>query len=242
MRRRIKDMKRLRWILPLALLLLAASAVAGVAQPHFGRSATTTPAGKTITVTGNGTVTSVPDRADVGFSVDTRAKTAAGALAQNADDTTRVIAALKAAGVADADIQTTQVSLSPQTTPDGLTIVGYSASNSITVHSAIDRAGKLIDTAVGAGATSVSGPSLSLSDQSGLYREALKKAVADAKLKAQALADGTGLSLGGVQSVTEGSAATPLPLAMGKADSAGTPIQPGTQDVTATVTVTYAAS
>ena len=89
-------MKRIRWILPLALLLLAASAIAGVAQPHLGRSAGT-PAGKTITVSGNGTVTSVPDRADFGFTVETRAKTAAGALAQNADAATNVIAALKKA-------------------------------------------------------------------------------------------------------------------------------------------------
>jgi len=236
-------MKRFRWILPLALLLLAASAIAGVAQPHLGHSATSTPAGKTITVSGNGTVTSVPDRAQVGFSIDTRAKTAAAALAQNAAEAAKVIAALKDAGVAAADLQTSQVSLSPQTTQDGLTIVGYSASNSISVRSAIAAAGKLIDTAVAAGATSVSGPSLSLSDLDGLYREALKKAVADSKLKAQALADSAGLSLGGVLSVTEGSAATPLPLAMaGKADSAATPIEPGTQDVQATVTVTYAAS
>src|SRR2546423_8620717 len=202
-RRRITGMKRLRWILPLALLLLAASAIAGVAQPHFGHSATTTPAGKTITVTGNGTVTSVPDRAEIGFTVETRAKTAAGALAQNGDETSKVIAALKDAGVAEADIQTSQVSLAPQTTPDGLTIVGYAASNSLTVRSTIDRAGKLIDTAVAAGATNVSGPSLSLSDQAGLYRDALKKAVADAKLKAQTPADSTGLTLSRGPTVVE---------------------------------------
>ncbi len=234
-------MKRLRWI-PLALLLLAASAIAGVAQPHFGRSATTAPAQKTITVSGNGTVTSIPDRAQVSFSIETRAKTAQSALAQNADEASKVIAALKGAGVAEADLQTSQVSLSPQTTQDGLTIVGYSASNSISARSAIAAAGKLIDTAVAAGATNVSGPSLSLSDQAGLYRDALKKAVADAKLKAQALADSAGLTLGGVQAMTEGSASMPIPMAMGKADSAATPIQPGTQDVQATVTVTYAAS
>jgi uncharacterized protein YggE len=235
-------MKRFRWILPLALLLLAASAIAGVAQPHFGRSATPVPPTKTITVTGNGTVTSVPDRAEVSFSIETRAKTATGALGQNADEASKVIAALKAAGVAAADIQTSQVSLSPQTTQDGLTIVGYSASNSITVRSAIAAAGKLIDTAVAAGATSVSGPSLSLSDQAGLYRDALKKAVADAKLKAQALADSAGLTLGDAQTIAEGSAATPLPMS-GKLEApASTPIEPGTQDVQATVTVTFAAS
>jgi len=235
-------MKRFRWILPLALLLLAASAIAGVAQPHFGRGATSAAAGKTITVTGNGTVTSVPDRAEMGFSIETRAKTATAALGQNAAEAAKVIAALKDAGVADADIQTSQVSLSPQTTQDGVTIIGYSASNSISVRSAIASAGKLIDTAVAAGATSVSGPSLSLSDQAGLYRDALKKAVADAKLKAQALADSAGLTLGAAQSITEGSTATPLPMAgkLGAPDS--TPIEPGTQDVQATVTVTYAAS
>lgn len=235
-------MKRFRWILPLALLLLAASAIAGVAQPHFGRAAASAAAGKTITVSGNGTVTSVPDRAELGFSVETRGKSAAATLAQNSAAASKVIAALRDAGVAADDIQTSQVSLSPQTTQDGLTIVGYTASNSVSVRSAIAQAGKLIDTAVAAGADSVSGPSLSLSDQAGLYRDALKKAVADAKLKAQALADSAGLTLGGAVSITEGSAAPPVPMAMGKADSAGTPIQPGTQDVQATVTVTYAAS
>ncbi len=233
-------MKRIRWILPLALLLLVASAIAGVAQPHFGRSGGS-PAGKTITVSGNGTVTSVPDRANFGFNIETRAKTATGALAQNADAATKVIQALKDAGAAAADIQTSQVSLSPQTTPDGVTIVGYIASNSISVRSKIAQAGKLIDTAVAAGATGVSGPSLSLSDQDSLYRDALKKAVADAKLKAQALADGAGLTLGAVQSIAEGSVATPLPMA-GKLDATSTPLEPGTQDVQATVTVIYAAS
>lgn len=231
---------RARWILPLALLLLAASAIAGIAQPHFGRSSGT-PAGKTITVSGNGTVTSVPDRADFGFTVETRAKTAAGALAQNADAATKVITALKDAGAVSADIQTSQISLSPQTTPDGTTIVGYIASNSISVRSKIDRAGTLIDTAVAAGATGVSGPSLSLSDQGRLYRDALRSAVADAKLKAQALADEAGLTLGAVQSIAEGSVATPLPMA-GKLDATSTPVEPGTQEVQATVTVTYAAS
>jgi hypothetical protein len=236
-------MKRFRWILPLALLLLAASAIAGVAQPHFGRAATSVPAGKTITVTGNGTVTSVPDRAEVSFSVDTRAKTATAALGENATEAAKVIAALKDAGVGAADIQTSQVSLSPLTTQDGVTIIGYTASNSVSVRSPIAAAGKLIDTAVAAGATSVSGPSLSLSDQAGLYRDALKKAVADAKLKAQALADSAGLTLGAAEAITEGSSApTPLPMA-GKMNASGaTPIEPGTQDVQATVTVTYAAS
>ena len=69
-------MMRIRWILFLAGLLLVASAIAGVAQPRLGHTATTTPAGKTITVNGNGSMTTVPDRATFQFTIETQAKTA----------------------------------------------------------------------------------------------------------------------------------------------------------------------
>jgi uncharacterized protein len=229
---------RIRWTILLALLLLVAAAVAGVAQPTLGRSATTSDT-RTITVTGNGSVTTVPDRASFEFGVDTRAKTAQAAMSQNATEASAVIAALKSAGVGSADIQTSQVSLSPQTSQDGTTVTGYVASSSVSVQTSIANAGKLVDTAVGAGATDVSGPSLSRSDSDSLYRDALGKAVADAKLKAQALASAAGLSLGGVQSVSEGSTApTPLPMAA-KAADAGVPIEAGTQEIDASATVTY---
>jgi uncharacterized protein YggE len=234
-------MMRMRWILFLAGLLLVASAIAGVAQPHFGHSATTAPAGKTITVSGDGSVTAVPDRATFSFSIETRAKTASAALAQNSADAAAVIAALKNAGVTSANIQTSQVSLNPQTSQDGTTIVGYAASNGVTVRTALASAGKIVDAAVGAGANGVSGPSLDVSDQTSLYRDALHKAVDNAKLKAQALADATGLSLGAVQSVTEGGSATPFPIT-DKMSAAGAPIEAGTQQIQASVTVTYAAS
>lgn len=234
-------MMRPRWILFLAGLLLVASAIAGVAQPRFGRSATTALPAKTITVTGNGSVTTVPDRATFGFTIETRAKTATAALAQNSDDATAVIAALKGAGVTAANLQTSQVSLMPQTSQDGTTIVGYVAANSVTVRTGLDRAGKVVDAAVGAGANGVSGPSLDVSDQSTLYRDALHKAVDDAKLKAQSLADAAGLSLGAVQSIAEGGSAMPLPVA-DKLSAPGAPIEAGTQEIQASATVTYAAS
>ena len=234
-------MMRFRWILFLAGLLLVASAIAGVAQPRFGHSTTTAPPAKTITVTGNGSVTTVPDRATFGFTIETRAKTATAALAQNSDDATAVIAALKAAGVTSANLQTSQVSLMPQTSQDGTTIVGYVASNSVTVRTGLDRAGQIVDAAVRAGANGVSGPNLDVSDQSTLYRDALHKAVDDAKLKAQSLADAAGLSLGAAQSIAEGGSASPLPIA-DKMSAAGAPIEAGTQEIQASVTVTYAAS
>ena len=235
-------MKRFRWAFPLAVLLLAASAIAGVAQPRLARSADAQPA-KTITVSGHGTVTTVPDRAGFDFSVETRAPTAAAALAKNADAAAAVVQALKAAGVAAADLRTSQVSLSPQTTQDGTTIIGYTASTSISTTIGIAKAGSLVDAAVRAGADNVSGPYLSRSDQDSLYNDALKSAVANAKLKATALAAAGGLSLGGVQSIVEGSSApVPLPFAGAKATDGTVSIEPGTQTIDATVTVTYAAT
>ena len=234
-------MMRLRWILFLAGLLLVASAIAGVAQPRFGHSATTAPAGKTITVTGDGSVTTVPDRATFNFSIETRAKTATAALTQNSNDAAAVIAALKAAGVSSANLQTSQVSLMPQSSQDGTTIVGYVASNGVTVRTPLANAGKVVDAAVGAGANGVSGPSLDVSDQDALYRDALHKAVDDAKLKAQSLADAAGLSLGGAVTITEGGSSAPMPVA-DKMSAVGTPIEAGTQEIQASVTVTYAAS
>jgi uncharacterized protein len=229
----------------LAALLLAAAAIAGVAQPRLGHSATT-PAvpGRTITVTGNGSVTAVPDRASWSFSVDTRGATATAALSSNADGAQAVVSALKSAGVAAADLQTTEVSLDPQTSQDGTTIIGYAASSSVSVTVPIGRSGPIVDAAVNAGADAVSGPSLALSDQDALYADALKNAVANAQSKAKALADAAGLQLGEVQTVVEGSAPGPVVYQRSAAPAASgsIPIEPGTQEVDATATVTYSAS
>jgi hypothetical protein len=235
-------MRRLRWILSLSALLLVASAIAGIAQPRLGRAADT-PAKKTITVTGNGTVTTVPDRAAFDFSVTSQAATAKAALAKNADEAAAVIAALKSAGVAAADLQTGQVSLNPQFNQAGTEVVGYTATNSVTAKTTISKAGSIVDAAVNAGANGVSGPSLSRSDSDALYRDALKDAVADAGGKAKALAAAAGLTLGGVQVIVEGAQASPpIPYAAKDAVAAGTPIEPGTQEIDASVTVTYDAS
>lgn len=199
--------------------------------------------GDTVTVQGTGTVTAVPDQAEFDFTVQTKGATAAAALSRNATDTKAVIAAVEGAGVAAANIQTTQVSLNPVMSNDGTSIVGYTAFDSIAVTKlAIAKAGSVVDAAVGAGANGVSGPSLSLSSQEALYDNALKTAVAQAKTKAQALAEAAGRTLGGVVSIVEGGGQVPLPFAVGAAPKESTPIQPGTEDVQATVAVTYGLS
>jgi len=232
-------MNRLRTILLLAVVLLVAAAIAGVAQPHLGRSATPS-TGSTITVTGNGAVDATPDRASFDFGVTTNGPTAAAALSRNASEARAIIAALKKAGIGSSDIQTTQVSLWPQTSSNGTRITGYQASNSVHVTAGLGKSGSLVDAAVRAGANNVGGPSLDTADKSALYNQALKQALGEAKRKAQAIANATGLTLGAALKVREGGAPTPIVYGEALAARATTvPIAAGTQKIDASVTVTY---
>ena len=235
-------MNRLGKILLLAGVLLVAAAVAGVAQPHLGRSATASP-GPTVTVTGNGTVHATPDRASFDFGVTTNGVTAAEALSRNASQARAIIDALKKAGIGSAAIQTTQVSLWPQTSSNGRVITGYQASNSVHVTAALGKSGALVDAAVGAGANNVGGPSLDTADTSSLHNEALQQAFGGAKGKAQAIAEAAGLTLGTPLKVREGGLATPIAYAAGleAPARAAPPIDAGTQKIQASVTVTYSA-
>jgi uncharacterized protein YggE len=220
-----------------AVALVAIAALAGVGRPEAARGDAGTVADSVVT-TGHGVVTVAPDEATITAGVHTQATTAAEALSQNSARMNDVIAALKAHG--GKDLQTQQVSLYPQSKDDG-TIIGYSADNSVSASASIAGSGALIDAAVGAGANTVSGPTLSISDQDARYRDALKKAVEDARAKALALADAGGFGIGPVSTVVEQTSSAPQPMfsAGAVAKDAATPIEPGTQDVTADVTVTF---
>ncbi len=229
---------------PLLLLfavaaLIAVAALAGVGRPEAARGDIGATA-DSVTATGHGVVTVAPDQATVTAGVHTQATSAADALSQNAALMNKVIAALESAG--GSDLQTQQVSLYPRTDDTG-NVTGYVADDSVSASAKIADAGGLVDAAVAAGANNVSGPTLSVSDQDAQYREALKRAVQDARAKAQALAEAGGFGVGPVSIVTEQSNA-PQPLfeaAAGKAAAApSTPVEPGTQDITADVTVTFA--
>ncbi len=226
-------MRRWAWIAGLVVVL--AVGASGCAD-----TTTTTAASGGITVSGDGTVNVVPDRAEFTFGVHTESATAAAALGANGALMTKVLVAIQGAGVGKGDIQTSQVSLSPQTSADGRRVTGYAADDTVTVTvKDLGTAGAVVDAAVAAGANEVSGPNLSSSDQKTVYLQALKLAMADAKAKAQAIADGGKVSLGKVTTVVEGGGATPLP---GADTAKATPISPGTTQIEATVTVTYAIS
>ena len=150
----------------------------------------------------------------------------------------QVIAAVKASG--GRQVGTQSVSVSQSLDQNGAPN-GFAASNAVSATVDLDRAGALIDAAVDAGANQVNGPSMSLADQGALYRQALKAAVADARLSAETLAAAAGRSLGKVTTVVEGGSSAPVPMAAkAMASDAGTPIEAGSQETTASVTVTFA--
>jgi uncharacterized protein YggE len=229
----------MRRLLPLVLLaaaVLAVAAFAGIGRPEAARGEVATP--DTVSTIGHGVVTVAPDEATVTAGVHTQAASASAALTENATLMNVVVAALKAAG--GENLQTQQVSLYPQTDQQGR-VNAYVADNTVSAKTKIASAGALIDAAVGAGANTVSGPTLSVSDSDARYREALGRAVADARLKAEALAKAGGFGVGPVSSVTEQAPSSPPQVyrASGAVAKDSTPIEPGTQDVTADVSVTF---
>ena len=197
--------------------------------------------GHSIVVTGQGSVKTVPDRAQISLGVATDAKTAAAALRGNAAEMAKVIAAIKAQGIPAADIQTDQVSLSLRFGDNGDAIAGYTATNTVSVIVlSIAKVGPVIDAAVDAGANQVYGPNLVRSDQQALYRAAMRAAISNARAKAAAIAKAAGLTLRRITDVVESGGPAPLPVdAKTALPATGTPIEPGTQLVQATLTVTF---
>ena len=220
---------------------LAAAAVvtALLAAPSAG-GVTAQPVERGITVTGTASVTVVPDRAGFRFGVTTQGSTAAGTLAAAAAAARGLVAAIEGAGVRAADVQTDQVSLAPRFVKGRL--AGYTAADAVSVTIRdLGRLAAVIDAAVRAGATEVDGPSFSRSNAGELYRGALASAVADARSKAQAIATAAGASVGLVLEVREGSEAGGAALAAA-APATGPSIEPGTIEIDAAVTVTFAAA
>jgi uncharacterized protein YggE len=227
-------------IAALAAALAAAVAVA-VVRPGAAHGSSE-PSTRTVTVEGTATARVVPDTALFTFGFDSEGSTAKGALAENAAHMRRVIAALLRVGVVREDIQTQNVSVYPRQNDNG-DVVGYSASGSVmaTVRR-LARAGAVVDAAVAAGANETSGPQFSRSSRSELKQKALRDAFADARAKAEALAGEAGASLGDVRRIEETSqVAEPYPIGAftDAVRLSKTPIEPGTQQARATVTVTF---
>lgn len=225
----------------LAAVLAAAVALAGVGRPEPAQAVS--PGTRSVTVSGSGSVDAVPNRAGLVVGVSSDAATAKAALAANAEKASRVLEALRSAGVSRSDLQTQDVTVAPRWNEQGRPD-GFTAHTSVQVKvQDVKQAGALLDTAVAAGATETSGPSFDRGDRDALYRNALKDAFADARAKAATLAGEAGASLGPVLRIEESPAVSGGPVPMyAAADRAQTPVEPGTQEVQATVSVTFSLS
>ncbi len=240
-------------VIALAVGALALVAPSVLARPAAGPTVPPAPPAAPgdpvsgITATGIATVVAVPDEATFSVGVELQADTAAAALADASRKMDAIIAALRSKGVAERDLRTSNVSLSPvyDYSREGQAprLVGYQASEQLSVAVRdVDTTGSLIDAAVSAGATTVGGVTFTVSDPTKATDDARKAAVEDAKRRAEALASAAGVGLGSPISIIETAATPPAPVyreAMAAVDAA-VPIMPGTTEVMVQVQVVFA--
>jgi uncharacterized protein len=229
-------------------ILIAFSAAAGALAQ------TSTPVApvmvETVSVTGTGKTTLVPDRFTFQVGVQTMGNTVDDAVAENNRRVADVIAALKKAGATDRDIQTSNFNIWPQQDyQEGRLprILGYQVSNNITVRSdKIDQAGKLLGIAIAAGVNNSSGLQFQVSDPARGRSVGLKAAFDDAKAKATLLAQAAGRTLGRAIVISEGVQQFPQPprpmvraMAMEARVGQDVPVEAGTEELSYTVSVTF---
>ena len=241
-----------------AALALAGLLVAGtmrnpglVKAQDMATPETTMAAGvPTVSVSGHGQVNVPPDTASVSIGIDVIQPTLAEAQEQATAQATTLIEALKAAGIADEDIQTAYFSVNLlrdySENADPTKITGFEIMNQLqlTVRDT-DMLGELLDEAVNAGANSINGVTFYVDDQTAAASEARKLAVEDARTKAEELAAAAGLTLGPVVSIAEGTVSPmPPPIyagaggGMAKAEAA-VPVQPGSSTIAVDVSMTF---
>lgn len=220
---------------------IVAIALACTATSAFGQNSP-----PTITVNGEATISVPPDVAQIDSGVTTEAKTAREASDANNKAMGGVLQALKNAGIAEKDIQTSRLSLSPQSAASRnanapFQIVGYRASNRVTVTIRdITKVADTIDVLVGAGANEISGISFMVSKASKLLDEARVEAIGDARRKADIYARAADVSIGAPLSISEETTPGPIPyrkLAAGV--SAAAPVAQGEETLRVTISVSY---
>lgn len=199
-------------------------------------------ADRLVTVTGEATVAVAPDTAVIRVGVSSAAKTAREASDANGKQMTAVLAAIKDAGIAARDIQTSRLSLQPQYDPNRsgtARLLGFQATNQITVNiREIDKLAGIIDQAIAAGANEMSGLEFIVSEQSKLLDQARDDAIADARRKAERYAKAAGVKLGAVTSISE-EGSTPPPRLMQAMRAGAAPVAPGEQTLRAVVSVSF---
>lgn len=234
-------------LLAAAALTGAAGSTAAAAQPVAAAFAAT-PGATRLDVVATGEVTRVPDVAVISAGVITRAPTATAAIEENAQRMERVRAALKRAGIADRDIQTSSISLNPdyryaENQPPQL--IGYQANNSVSVNFRdIRNTGRILDALVAQGANSINGPTLTIDKPEAALDEARTRAVAAGRARAELYARALGMRVTRLVAVSEtGGVGAPPPMPMvvmqASARDASSKIDPGEQRLQVSVTMSF---
>jgi uncharacterized protein YggE len=200
-----------------------------------------------LTVVGSGKVSAQPDLTQVQVGVLTEAASAAKALKDNNDAMAKLFAVLDGRRIDRKDVQTSSFSVVPQYKrgPHGEQlpeIVSYRVSNTVRVKvRKLDALGPVLDEVVQQGANQVQGISFSVAEPTPLLDEARRKAMADARRKAELYAKEAGVEVGGVLLIQEQAPHLPGPLVLGlaRAEAASVPIAEGELDFGAIITVTY---
>lgn len=244
-------------LLALASIFALATANPGVVMAHDVSSTPAVAAGNTLlSVSADGRSTRTPDLAMFSAGVTTQGKTAAEALTANSTDMNKVIAALKKAGIADKDIQTSNLSINPvygQPTfgPNGVVIhepkiVGYQAINQVNVKQRdLRNFGKVLDALVAAGANQVNGPNFMVENADAALDEARVAAMKKARARADLYAKAAGLRVARILSISEGGGyVPPMPVMYAKAEMAAgnadpTPVAPGQVESQVSVSVMF---
>lgn len=229
----------------IAALCLGAAATAAPASAQQA-SITQTIAGTRLDVTAVGEVSRVPDIAIINAGVVTRAASARQAMQQAANKMARVRAALTRAGVADRDIQTSNISLNPDYVYENNKaprLTGYNASNQVTVRFRdVATSGEILDALVAEGANSINGPTLTIDKPETALDEARAKAVAAGRARAELYARAMGLRVVRIVSVSESGGYSQPPVVMmarAERDSSQTKIDAGEQTLQVNLAMTF---
>lgn len=196
-------------VLVLAVVVFGAVGCSGLAEAGGGVAQASGDNGYTISVNGSGTATGTPDMVDIQFGVESVHADAAEAIGDNNARMQAVLAAVKALGVEDKDVQTVNYSMWVEQIynmetgmPSGE--VRYHVTNQVNVHLRdVAKAGELLGTALAAGANTVNGITFGVADPTELQTTARELAVKQARARAEALAAGLGVRVGKVRFVTE---------------------------------------
>ncbi|UYB50970.1 SIMPL domain-containing protein [Xanthomonas sp. AM6] len=233
---------------PLLLALTLALGGTMTAHAQTAAPAYAVPAdGTLLNIAAQAEAKHAPDVATLSAGVVTQAVDSAAAMRQNAEQMTKVLAAVRAAGIADKDVQTSGISLSPQykyAENQAPQIIGYQASNSVNLKVRdIAKLGKVLDALAAQGANQINGPTFEIDDPEPLYDQARVDALKKAQARAQTYAKSLGLRVRRIVSISEGGGGgvRPVPMmrAMAMKAEMDTPVAAGESSVSVNLDVVF---